>query len=72
MELPTAIDVSSVVGLIAVGIFTAQILLGLLLSVGYKYHLSARTNVFAVVANDSKAPAGTNKSGYALGLFHAF
>ena len=35
MELPTAIDVSSVVGLIAVGIFTAQILLGLLLSVGY-------------------------------------
>jgi len=34
-ELPTAIDVSSVVGLIAVGIFTAQILLGLLLSVGY-------------------------------------
>jgi sulfoxide reductase heme-binding subunit YedZ len=33
--LPTAIDVSSVVGLIAVGIFTAQILLGLLLSVGY-------------------------------------
>ena len=35
MELPTAIDVSSVAGLIAVGIFTAQILLGLLLSVGY-------------------------------------
>ena len=35
MELPTAIDVSSVVGLIAVGIFTTQILLGLLLSVGY-------------------------------------
>jgi predicted ferric reductase len=34
-ELPTAIDVSSVVGLIAIGIFTAQILLGLLLSVGY-------------------------------------
>jgi predicted ferric reductase len=34
-ELPTAIDVSSVVGLIAVGIFTAQILIGLLLSVGY-------------------------------------
>jgi methionine sulfoxide reductase heme-binding subunit len=34
-ELPTAIDVSSVVGLIAVGILTAQILLGLLLSVGY-------------------------------------
>src|SRR5436190_12165785 len=34
-ELPTAIDMSSVVGLIAVGIFTAQILLGLLLSVGY-------------------------------------
>jgi DMSO/TMAO reductase YedYZ heme-binding membrane subunit len=33
--VPTAIDVSSVVGLIAVGIFTAQILLGLLLSVGY-------------------------------------
>jgi DMSO/TMAO reductase YedYZ heme-binding membrane subunit len=31
----TAIDVSSVVGLIAIGIFTAQILLGLLLSVGY-------------------------------------
>ncbi|MBI3492177.1 MAG: hypothetical protein HY047_10415 [Acidobacteria bacterium] len=35
IELPTAIDVSSVVGLIAVGMFTAQILLGLLLSVGY-------------------------------------
>jgi methionine sulfoxide reductase heme-binding subunit len=35
LELPTAIDVSSVVGLVAVGIFTAQILLGLLLSVGY-------------------------------------
>ena len=35
MELPTAIDISSVVGLIAVGIFTAQILLGLLLSTGY-------------------------------------
>ncbi len=34
-ELPTAIDVSSGVGLVAVGIFTAQILLGLLLSVGY-------------------------------------
>jgi len=33
--VPTAVDVSSVVGLIAVGIFTAQILLGLLLSVGY-------------------------------------
>jgi predicted ferric reductase len=35
MELPSAIDVSSVIGLIAVGILTAQILLGLLLSVGY-------------------------------------
>jgi sulfoxide reductase heme-binding subunit YedZ len=35
MELPTAIDISSTVGLIAVGVFTAQILLGLLLSVGY-------------------------------------
>jgi predicted ferric reductase len=35
LELPTAIDVSSVTGLIAIGIFTAQILLGLLLSVGY-------------------------------------
>jgi sulfoxide reductase heme-binding subunit YedZ len=33
--LPTAVDVSSVVGLIALGIFSAQILLGLLLSVGY-------------------------------------
>ena len=33
--MPTAIDVSSVVGLAAVGIFTAQILLGLLVSVGY-------------------------------------
>ncbi len=33
--MPTAIDVSSVLGLVAVGIFTAQILLGLLLSVGY-------------------------------------
>jgi len=35
MDLPTAIDISSVIGLGAVGIFTAQILLGLLLSVGY-------------------------------------
>ena len=33
--MPTAIDISSVIGLIALGIFTAQILLGLLLSVGY-------------------------------------
>src|SRR6266487_2040990 len=33
--MPTAIDISGVAGLIAVGIFTAQILLGLLLSVGY-------------------------------------
>lgn len=33
--MPSAIDISSVVGLIAIGIFTAQILLGLLLSVGY-------------------------------------
>lgn len=33
--MPTAIDVSSVIGLVAVGMFTAQILLGLLLSVGY-------------------------------------
>jgi methionine sulfoxide reductase heme-binding subunit len=33
--MPTAIDISSIVGLIAVGTFTAQILLGLLLSVGY-------------------------------------
>jgi len=33
--MPTAIDVSSVVGLVAIGIFTVQILLGLLLSVGY-------------------------------------
>jgi predicted porin len=43
-----------------------------LLSLGYKYHLSKNTNVFAVLANDSKAPAGTNKTGYALGVFHAF
>ncbi len=35
IELPTAIDVSSVVGLTALGMFTAQILMGLLLSVGY-------------------------------------
>jgi sulfoxide reductase heme-binding subunit YedZ len=35
MELPTAVDISSVIGLTALGIFTAQILLGLLLSVGY-------------------------------------
>ena len=33
--MPTAIDVSSVIGLVAVGMFTAQILLGLMLSVGY-------------------------------------
>jgi predicted porin len=43
-----------------------------LLSVGYRYDLSKRTNVFAVVANDNKAPAGTNKTGYALGIFHSF
>jgi predicted porin len=43
-----------------------------LLSVGYKYNLSKRTNVFAVVANDSKALAGTNKTGWALGIFHSF
>jgi len=34
-ELPTAVDASSVVGLVAVGAFTIQILLGLLVSVGY-------------------------------------
>jgi DMSO/TMAO reductase YedYZ heme-binding membrane subunit len=33
--VPSAVDLSSVVGLIALGIFTVQILLGLLLSVGY-------------------------------------
>ena len=33
--MPTAIDVSSVLGLTALGMFTAQILMGLLLSVGY-------------------------------------
>jgi DMSO/TMAO reductase YedYZ heme-binding membrane subunit len=33
--VPSAIDISSVVGLTALGMFTAQILLGLLLSVGY-------------------------------------
>ncbi|MEZ0309641.1 MAG: porin [Ramlibacter sp.] len=43
-----------------------------LVSVGYKHHLSKRTNVFAVLANDSKAPAGTNKTGYSVGVFHAF
>jgi predicted porin len=43
-----------------------------LLSVGYEYYLSKRTKVFAVVAGDNKAPAGTNKSGYALGMFHSF
>lgn len=43
-----------------------------LLSVGYKYHFSKTTNVFVVVASDSKAPAGTNRTGYALGMFHAF
>ena len=35
VELPSAIDLSSMVGLVAVGMFTAQILLGLLLSTGY-------------------------------------
>src|SRR6185437_3273210 len=35
LSVPSAIDVSSVVGLVAVGVFTAQILLGLLLSIGY-------------------------------------
>jgi predicted porin len=43
-----------------------------LLSLGYRYFLSKRTNIFAVLANDTKAPAGTNKSGYALGVFHSF
>ena len=33
--MPTALDVSSVAGLIAVGLFSTQILMGLLLSVGY-------------------------------------
>ncbi len=33
--MPTAIDISSVLGLTALGMFTAQILMGLLLSVGY-------------------------------------
>jgi len=33
--VPSAIDVSSVVGLIAVGVLTANILLGLLISTGY-------------------------------------
>lgn len=33
--MPTAIDISSVLGLIAVGVFSVQILLGLLLSTGY-------------------------------------
>jgi sulfoxide reductase heme-binding subunit YedZ len=33
--MPSAIDVSSIVGLIAVGILTANILLGLLISTGY-------------------------------------
>jgi DMSO/TMAO reductase YedYZ heme-binding membrane subunit len=33
--VPSAIDVSSVAGLTALGMFTAQILMGLLLSVGY-------------------------------------
>ena len=33
--MPSAIDVSSVVGLIAVGVLTANILLGLLISTGY-------------------------------------
>jgi len=33
--VPSAIDISSVVGLTALGMFTAQILMGLLLSVGY-------------------------------------
>lgn len=33
--MPTAIDVSSVIGLIAVGVLTGNILLGLLISTGY-------------------------------------
>jgi predicted ferric reductase len=33
--VPSAIDISSVVGLTALGMFTTQILMGLLLSVGY-------------------------------------
>jgi methionine sulfoxide reductase heme-binding subunit len=33
--VPSAIDISSVVGLTALGMFTAQMLIGLLLSVGY-------------------------------------
>jgi predicted porin len=41
-----------------------------LAAVGYKYNLSKRTNVFAVVANDNKLT--DHKSGYAVGMFHAF
>jgi predicted ferric reductase len=33
--VPSAIDISSVIGLTALGLFTTQILMGLLLSVGY-------------------------------------
>jgi DMSO/TMAO reductase YedYZ heme-binding membrane subunit len=33
--VPSALDISSVIGLTALGFFTAQILMGLLLSVGY-------------------------------------
>jgi len=43
-----------------------------LASIGYEYLLSKRTFVFGVIANDPKAPAGTNKSGYAVGVFHSF
>ena len=52
-----------------------------LLSVGYKYDLSKRTFLFGVLAHDGKAAAAdtffgraapTNKSGYALGVFHSF
>jgi len=38
MEMPTAIDMSSVVGLVAVGALTANILMGLLMSSGYNPH----------------------------------
>jgi predicted porin len=43
-----------------------------LFSLGYEYKLSKRTKLFVDVATDSKAPASTNKTGYALGVQHGF
>lgn len=41
-------------------------------SLGYHYSLSKRTTIFGDVTNDSKVASGTSKSGYGIGVKHAF